>query len=156
MHPDQTVSEMAKEVIRRRAETLADQSGQPFEWAMSDTLKSDAARQLRELAESEYGEWKAAQWQARLPWVRRGTPLLVAGVPYGLAQEQRESARVSCAAGGRARQPERMSRLTSIFIYALIWAEAPWALPRPQYLYGVASTCEHHRERYAIRQMCRP
>lgn len=70
MHPDQTVSEMAQEVIRRQAKTLADQSGQPFEWAMADTLKSDAARQLRELAEGEYGEWKAAQWQARLPWAR--------------------------------------------------------------------------------------
>ena len=70
MHPDQTVSEMAQEVIRRQARTLADQSGQTIEKAMSATLQTDAARQLRELARGDYGEWKAAEWQTSLPRAR--------------------------------------------------------------------------------------
>jgi hypothetical protein len=70
VHPEQSVSEMVEEVLRRQARTLADLTGQPFELAMSATLKTDAAQLLRELAESEYREHKAAQWQASLPWVR--------------------------------------------------------------------------------------
>jgi hypothetical protein len=70
VHPEQNVSEMVKEVLVRQAKTLADRTGEPFEWAMSATLKSDAAQQLRELAEGEYRERKASEWQARLPWAR--------------------------------------------------------------------------------------
>jgi hypothetical protein len=61
---------MALEVIRRQARTLADQSGKPFEKAMSVTFQTDAARQLRELAKGDYGEWKAAEWQTSLPRAR--------------------------------------------------------------------------------------
>lgn len=70
MHPEQTVSEMVEEVLRRQARTLADLTGQPFELAMSATLKTDAAQRLRELAEGAYREQKAAEWQAILPWAR--------------------------------------------------------------------------------------
>ena len=70
MHPEQTVSEMAEEVLRCQAKTLSDLTGQPFERAMSATLKSDAAQQLRELADGECREQKAAEWQASLPWAR--------------------------------------------------------------------------------------
>jgi hypothetical protein len=70
VHPEQTVSELVKEVLVRQAKTLADRTGEPFERAMSATLKTDAAQLLRELAEGEYRERKAAEWQATLPWVR--------------------------------------------------------------------------------------
>jgi hypothetical protein len=71
VHPDQTVSEMAQEVIRRQARMLVDQSGQTLEKAMSATLQTDAARQLKELAR---GEWKAAEWQTSLPRARAEEP----------------------------------------------------------------------------------
>ena len=70
MHSEQTVSEMAEEVLERQARALADQTGEPFERALSATLKSDAAQQLMELAEGDYREWTASEWQANLPWVR--------------------------------------------------------------------------------------
>ena len=52
MHPDQTVSEMVDEVLERQAKN------------------TEAARRLKELAESPYSEQKAAEWQAALPWRR--------------------------------------------------------------------------------------
>ena len=70
MHPQQTVSEMVEEVLRRQATALVDQTGEPFKWAMMATSKTEAAQQLRELAGGEYREHKAAEWQANLPWVR--------------------------------------------------------------------------------------
>ena len=70
MHPEQTVLEMVEEVLERQAKSLADQTGEPLEQAMSATLKTQAARQLEELAESAYSEQKAAEWQSMLPWVR--------------------------------------------------------------------------------------
>ena len=71
MHPEQTVSQMVNEVLQRQAKSLADGStGEAFERAMSATLNTEAARQLKELAESPYNEQKAAEWQAALPWRR--------------------------------------------------------------------------------------
>ena len=70
MHPEQTVSEMVDKVLERQAKTLADQTGGPLKRAMSATLKTRAARQLKELAESPYSEQKASQWQVGLPWAR--------------------------------------------------------------------------------------
>jgi len=70
VHPEQTVSQMVKEVLERQAKSLADGTGETLERAMSATLKTDAARQLRELAESPYSEQKAAEWQSSLPWTR--------------------------------------------------------------------------------------
>ena len=69
MHPDQTVSEMVEEVLERQAKMLADGTGQTLERAMA-ALKTDAARRLKELAESPYGEQRAAEWQAGLPRAR--------------------------------------------------------------------------------------
>lgn len=43
-----------------------------------------------------------------------------------------------------------------MFINTLLSADATWALRGPEYLYGIVPTCEHHRERYASRQMRRP
>jgi hypothetical protein len=71
VHPEQTVSQMVNEVLERQAKSSADGStGEAFERAMSATLSTEAARQLKELAESPYSEQKAAEWQAALPWRR--------------------------------------------------------------------------------------
>jgi hypothetical protein len=61
---------MVNEVLQRQAKSLADETGETSKRAMSVTLKTDAARQLKELAESPYSERKAAEWQAALPWRR--------------------------------------------------------------------------------------
>jgi hypothetical protein len=70
MRPEQTVSEMAEEVLNRQAKALVSQTQQPFEAALGAVADTEAGRQLRELAESAYREQRAAQWQASLPWRR--------------------------------------------------------------------------------------
>jgi tRNA isopentenyl-2-thiomethyl-A-37 hydroxylase MiaE len=70
VRPEQTVSQMVEEVPKRQVKTLARQTGEPFEKAMSVTFKSDATQQLRALVVGAYCERKAEEWQARLPWVR--------------------------------------------------------------------------------------
>ena len=70
MHPEQTVSEMVEAVLERQVTTLAVRTGETLERAASATSKTAAARRLKELSKSAYGEQKAAEWQAGLPWVR--------------------------------------------------------------------------------------
>jgi hypothetical protein len=70
VHPEQTVSEMVEVVLERQAKTLADRTGETLERATSATSKTDAARRLKELSKSAYGEQWAAEWQAGLPWAR--------------------------------------------------------------------------------------
>ena len=70
MRQDQTVYEMAEEVLERQAKALVARTGQPFRDAMETVAGSDAGRRLRELAEGECRDEKAAEWQASLPWKR--------------------------------------------------------------------------------------
>jgi hypothetical protein len=63
---DQTVSEMAKEVLARQAEALAGRTGQPFEGALEAVAGTDAGRQLEELANGEHGHERALDWQANM------------------------------------------------------------------------------------------
>ncbi len=70
MRPEQTVSEMVEEVLNRQARALATQTGKPFEPALEEVADTVAGRQLNGLAESEYREQRAAEWQANLPWRR--------------------------------------------------------------------------------------
>jgi hypothetical protein len=67
---DQTVYEMAREVLERQARTLVAQTGQSFKDAMEAVADTEAGRQLRELANGEHREEKAAEWQASLLWTR--------------------------------------------------------------------------------------
>jgi hypothetical protein len=67
VHPEQTVSQMVNEVLQRQAKSLADETGEIFDGAMSASSNTEAARQLKELADSPYSEQKAAEWQAMLP-----------------------------------------------------------------------------------------
>ena len=70
MRPEQTVEEMAEEVLVRQAKALVDRTGQPFETSLESVAETEAGRQLRELANSAYSEERAANWQDSLPWQR--------------------------------------------------------------------------------------
>ena len=70
MRPEQTVEEMAEEVLVRQAKTLVDRTGLPFETSLKSVAETQAGRQLRELANSAYSEERAANWQDSLPWPR--------------------------------------------------------------------------------------
>jgi hypothetical protein len=67
---DQTVSEMAEEVLARQAKVLADWSGQSLEDALKIVADTEAGRQLRELANEEHGHEKAQDWQVSVLWER--------------------------------------------------------------------------------------
>jgi hypothetical protein len=70
MRPEHTISEMVTEVLERQAKALVAQTGQSFEFALESVARTEAGRQLRGLADGEYREQRAAQWQASLPWKR--------------------------------------------------------------------------------------
>jgi hypothetical protein len=67
---EQTVTEMAEEVLARQAESLADRIGQPFERALEIVTDTEAGRQLRELAKGEHRHERARDWQASMLWER--------------------------------------------------------------------------------------
>ena len=70
VRPEQTVCEMAEEVLARQARAMVAQTGQSFESALETITGTDAGRQLHDLATSEHRGEKAAYWQASLPWKR--------------------------------------------------------------------------------------
>jgi hypothetical protein len=67
---DQSVSEMAQEVLARQAEALAHRSGQSLEEAIQAVSDTEAGRQLRDLANGEHRHEKAREWQAGVFWER--------------------------------------------------------------------------------------
>lgn len=66
MRAEQTVSEMVVESLARQAEALSEVSGQSFEEAFGEVLKTPAGRRLDELAEGPHRHQRAAEWQAGL------------------------------------------------------------------------------------------
>jgi hypothetical protein len=70
LRQDQTVFEMAQEVLEHQARAMALQTGQTFETAMQHVLDTEAGRQLRELRDGPHRDEKADQWQASLLWGR--------------------------------------------------------------------------------------
>jgi 23S rRNA A2030 N6-methylase RlmJ len=66
MRSEQTVSEMAEEVLARQAKALLKQTSQPFEAALEAVSNTDAGRQLRELASGEHRNERAREWQQGL------------------------------------------------------------------------------------------
>ena len=66
MRAEQTVSEMVVESLARRAEALAERSGQPFEEAFAEVLQTPAGRKLGEFADGPHSHEKAADWQTGL------------------------------------------------------------------------------------------
>jgi ribosomal protein S12 methylthiotransferase accessory factor YcaO len=77
LQQEQTVSEMALEVLERQAKALAERSGRPLEEALVEVLKTEPGGLLSELAEGPHRNEKARQWQAALLEERR----LPQGVP---------------------------------------------------------------------------
>jgi hypothetical protein len=70
MQRDQTVSEMAREVLARQAEALALRSGRSLEEAIQAVSDTEAGRRLRDLANGEHRHEKARVWQAGVFWER--------------------------------------------------------------------------------------
>jgi hypothetical protein len=56
LQPEQTVSEMANEVLTRQAKARADRRGGPIEGTMEAVLNTEAGRELRELRDGPHGE----------------------------------------------------------------------------------------------------
>jgi hypothetical protein len=67
---DQTVSEMAQEILLRQAKALARRSRQSLEDARRAVSDTEAGRQLGDLANGEHGHEKAKDWQASVFWGR--------------------------------------------------------------------------------------
>jgi hypothetical protein len=76
MQKDQTVSEMAQEVLTRQAEALAHRSGRSFEDASQAVSDTEAGRRLRDLANGEHRHEKAHEWQAGVFWERAEDQLM--------------------------------------------------------------------------------
>jgi hypothetical protein len=80
LQPEQTVSEMALEVLDRQAKVLVERSGLPLEEALGEVLKTEPGSQLSELAEGPHRNEKARRWHSDLPKERaeqrlpRGAP----------------------------------------------------------------------------------
>ncbi len=66
MRPDETVAEMAEEVLARQAKAMVAQTGEPFESALEAVASTEAGQQLRDLATGEHRLEKAQDWQVSL------------------------------------------------------------------------------------------
>lgn len=64
MHKNQTVSEMAQEVLSRQAGFRAERTGETFEAALEAVLETRAGRYLEELRNGAHGDDRAEHWQA--------------------------------------------------------------------------------------------
>jgi hypothetical protein len=67
---DQSVSQMAQEVLLRQAKALASRSGRSLEDASKAVSDTEAGRQLKGLANGEHRNEKASEWQAGVFWGR--------------------------------------------------------------------------------------
>jgi hypothetical protein len=56
MREDQSVAEMANEVLMRQAKVRADRTGEPIEEAMEVVLDTEAGKQLRQLRDGPHSE----------------------------------------------------------------------------------------------------
>jgi hypothetical protein len=70
MRAEQTVNEMAQEVLCRQARALAKRSGEPFVEALEAVVETPAGRQLEELRSGLHKEEEVRYWQANLLFER--------------------------------------------------------------------------------------
>ena len=63
MRDDQSVAEMANEVLMRQAKARADRTGEPIEEAMEAVLNTEAGQQLRELRDGPHAGEGVEEWQ---------------------------------------------------------------------------------------------
>jgi hypothetical protein len=66
MKKNQTVAEMADEVLARQARARAERTGEPFEEALKAVRKTEAGRQLKKLSEVSHRDQRADQWQEEM------------------------------------------------------------------------------------------
>jgi hypothetical protein len=67
---DQSVSQMAEEVLIRQAKVLAQRNGRSLEDARQAVSDTEAGKQLRDLASGEHRHERALAWQASVFWER--------------------------------------------------------------------------------------
>jgi hypothetical protein len=70
MRPEQTVNEMAEEVLSRQARALAKQTGEPLVEALDTVLETRAGHQLEELRRGVHQHEEVRYWQANLLFER--------------------------------------------------------------------------------------
>ena len=70
MRPEQTVSEMAEEVLSRQVGDHAQRTGQSLAEALEVVLETPAGRQLEELGSGAHQHEEARYWQANLLFER--------------------------------------------------------------------------------------
>jgi hypothetical protein len=63
MRDEQSVAEMANEVLMRQARIRSERSGEPIEVAMEAVLNTEAGNQLRELRNGPHGEVSVEETQ---------------------------------------------------------------------------------------------
>ena len=63
MREDQSLAQMANEVLMRQAKVLADRSGEPIEESMEVVLNTEAGKQLKELRDGPHSEESVEQAQ---------------------------------------------------------------------------------------------
>ena len=63
MREDQSIAEMANEVLMRQAKIRSDRSGEPIEVAMETVLNTEAGKQLRELRNGPHSEESVEETQ---------------------------------------------------------------------------------------------
>jgi hypothetical protein len=63
MRDDQTVAEMANEVLLRQAKARADRNGEPVEAAMKAVVGTEAGKQLTDLRDGPHGDEGVEEWQ---------------------------------------------------------------------------------------------
>ena len=84
MLQDQTVFEMAEEVLARQARSLANRTGQPFDRALEIVADTETGRQLRKLANGEHRHDKAQHSQESVLWERAEEQLALLIASKGL------------------------------------------------------------------------
>jgi hypothetical protein len=67
MQKNQSVSEMATEVLARQAGARAKHTGESLEEALRAVLQTEAGRRLGQLRDGNHREQRADQWQPNLP-----------------------------------------------------------------------------------------
>ena len=70
MRAEQTVNEMAQEVLSRQARALAQRTGGPLVEALEAVLETPAGMQLEELRSGVHQDEEARYWQANLLFER--------------------------------------------------------------------------------------
>ena len=70
MRAEQTVYDMAQEILWRQARVLAQQTGEPFAQALAAVLETPAGHQLEELRGGPHQHEEARYWQANLLFER--------------------------------------------------------------------------------------